>query len=558
LQAILVDISAKEQKKVLLATRVSRQLCIKRKKECLMVSFGCWIPASLIGEATPALKETPLSRYVRMTTHPCSMFAERTRMLLFKLCNSVLGQVHGVIKTGKESAVFTATGWDPEGAAALRSQAHSVHAAELAARIEDKIQNDQGDKSVTYTAGTAVASCAIKEAAQDFNSKVMPCLPSTAAFPPFIVVAAGPEQTTAVKIFRSTLNEFKNRGEYVSGDYRFRKATHGRSLTRQNPRKVVKIWAEKEWANLIRMWRAGLPCPQPLVLREHVLVMSWLGDTEGFPAPQMKEIKLSSTKAWAGAYTQVVRLMCGMYHRCHLVHGDLSEFNLLWHEKRVWVIDTAQAVDVSHPSALVFLQRDAQNITRFFARKNVAVLSIEDLLRFIISPTTATDGMVTRVYQQAQQRKQARDGTKQADRLSEESHSTHFAHAAVESRGELDSANAEASINSADYIFGKAGDPVVERLKRVMEGELLSHLAIPCESDLETDHIIPGIHPPAMEAVYAAKKGVSSAAAAAEASAIRAGDKNKMCSQSWSDMAADGSGAAQSFTSEATCVDSST
>jgi len=445
-------------------------------------------------------------------------------MILFKLCNTVLGQVHGVVKTGKESAVFTASGWDPEGATALLAQTDGMHAQELQLHEED-----DGAASIA----PSLASGATRSVEGDFSSKVLPCLPSNASFTPFMVTEAGPSQTTAIKIFRSTLNEFKNRGDYVSGDYRYRKATHGRSLTRQNPRKVVKLWAEKEWANLIRMWRAGIPCPQPLVLRTHVLVMSWLGDEEGFPAPQLKEAKLASTKAWAAAYTQVVRLMCGMYHRCHLVHGDLSEYNLLWHEKRVWVIDTAQAVEVSHPNALALLRRDADNVTRFFAKKNVVVLSVEDLLRFVVSPVTATDGAVTKLYQRAQQRRHASNSTAQA---ADDDASAGFA-AAGEGAVEAAPASVEEMVTT-EYVFGKSGDPVVERLKRAMEGATLAELGVQLHSVEEIYCVLPEVHLPAMEEMYAAGKGQSTATAEAQAAAIRPSDDNKTSSKAWSSMVA--------------------
>ena len=51
-----------------------------------------------------------------------------------------------------------------------------------------------------------------------------------------------------------------------------------------------------------------------------------------------------------------------MYGEANLVHADLSEYNLLWWEERLWVIDVSQAVEKQHPLAMVFLLRDCRNV----------------------------------------------------------------------------------------------------------------------------------------------------------------------------------------------------
>jgi RIO kinase 1 len=69
---------------------------------------------------------------------------------------------------------------------------------------------------------------------------------------------------------------------YVSGDFRFRA-----SYSKHNPRKMVKVWAEKERRNLVRLQAAGIRSPQPLQLRSHVLIMDFIG-TNGVAAPRLK------------------------------------------------------------------------------------------------------------------------------------------------------------------------------------------------------------------------------------------------------------------------------
>ncbi|CAI5940919.1 unnamed protein product [Closterium sp. NIES-64] len=183
----------------------------------------------------------------------------------------------------------------------------------------------------------------------------------------------------AVKVYKTSILVFKDRERYVAGDYRFR---HGYS--KHNPRKMVKVWAEKEFRNLNRLRAAGVTCPVPLMLRMHVLVMSFIG-TEGWGAPRLKDVQLSEGR-WRECYGQVVVAMWRMYRLCRLVHGDLSEYNLLYLQGRVWVIDVSQSVDLDHPRALDFLREDCLHVTGFFRRKGMAVLTVRELFDFVTDP----------------------------------------------------------------------------------------------------------------------------------------------------------------------------
>lgn len=86
----------------------------------------------------------------------------------------------------------------------------------------------------------------------------------------------------AIKVFKTTVTEFKNRQQFLHGDRRYEDR-----VGRQGARKLVRLWAEKESANLQRMARAGLACPTVVVQRRHILVMSFLGN-DGRDAPKLK------------------------------------------------------------------------------------------------------------------------------------------------------------------------------------------------------------------------------------------------------------------------------
>lgn len=180
----------------------------------------------------------------------------------------------------------------------------------------------------------------------------------------------------AVKIFKTSILVFKDRDKYVSGEYRFRNG-----YCRSNPRKMVRTWAEKEMRNLVRMYNAKLPCPEPVILRSHVLVMSFMGE-EGWPSPKLKDVEISQSTARA-LYRDCIIMMWKMFNICKLVHADLSEFNLLYHKGNVIVIDVSQSVEHDHPHAFEFLRKDCTNISDFFRKKGVATLTVKELFDFI-------------------------------------------------------------------------------------------------------------------------------------------------------------------------------
>ena len=105
----------------------------------------------------------------------------------------------------------------------------------------------------------------------------------------------------AVKIFKR-ITEFRGRGVYVNGDPRY----VGQAFRNSSEREQLELWAEKEFRNLTRANRSRVPVPTPLLVKENIIFMRFIGN-DGWPAPQLREIEMrQGNKKWEILYTQVM------------------------------------------------------------------------------------------------------------------------------------------------------------------------------------------------------------------------------------------------------------
>jgi len=186
-----------------------------------------------------------------------------------------------------------------------------------------------------------------------------------------VYTALGPEDTeVAVKVYRINASDFTDMRGYLDGDPRFRGIG-------SDKKKVVLAWVRKEFANLSRAQQSGVHVPRPIAVERNVLVMEYLG-TEAGRGKRLSEVRLENPET---AY-EVVREYMRRLHGAGLVHGDLSEYNLVVHDDEIYVIDLGQAVTVHHPSAEEFLDRDCENVTAFFGRQGHDV-SADELKAFV-------------------------------------------------------------------------------------------------------------------------------------------------------------------------------
>ncbi|KAK4387346.1 Serine/threonine-protein kinase rio1 [Sesamum angolense] len=226
----------------------------------------------------------------------------------------------------------------------------------------------------------------------------------------------------------------RDRDRYVQGDYRFR---YG--YCKHNPRKMgiyVKFYVALGKQNPKELPREKVPLSnisKDLKFRPEtyglfgpyshqlivldlvickacttlvlILISSATGKA-GWAAPRLKDADLSLDKL-RESYVEIIMAMRTLYRKCKLVHGDLSEYNILYFEGHLYIIDVSQAVDLDHPHALDFLREDCIHVSDFFKKRGVAVMTIRELFDFIVDPTIDDDS-VDSYLEEAQQKILAR------------------------------------------------------------------------------------------------------------------------------------------------------
>lgn len=196
------------------------------------------------------------------------------------------------------------------------------------------------------------------------------------------------EINVVLKIFRTSTIQFKNRAIYFSSEKRY--PEYRKSSSRQ----MIKRWAEKEVRNLTRLYKCGIKTARPIYLKRNIIIMEMIG-TENNIGIRLKEILSvqpsdlpSNTSSQflthfadknelfflENVYLQVLDLIYDMYNVANIIHCDLSEYNLLWFDGTVYVIDVGQSVDTTHNYSDIFLMNDILNINRFFEKMNVEIV----------------------------------------------------------------------------------------------------------------------------------------------------------------------------------------
>lgn len=183
------------------------------------------------------------------------------------------------------------------------------------------------------------------------------------------VVRCGTELRCAKVYKEANKRGFRQAAEYQEGR-KVRNSRDARAMakgSKHGRKNQEENWQNAEVAALFRLANAGVRVPKPFDFLEGVLLMELVTDGEGGVAPRLNDVDLHPDDArefHAFMIEEIVKMLCA-----GLVHGDLSEFNVLLGPEGPVIIDLPQAVDAAgNNHAFKMLERDVGNMSAYFGQ----------------------------------------------------------------------------------------------------------------------------------------------------------------------------------------------
>jgi len=183
------------------------------------------------------------------------------------------------------------------------------------------------------------------------------------------VVQCGDELRCAKVYKEANKRSFRQAVDYTEGR-KIKNSRQARAMakgSRYGRQEQEAAWQHAEVDALYRLAAAGVRVPTPYNFHEGVLLMELVADADGEPAPRLNDVELSADEArrfHAILIRQVVRMLSA-----GIVHGDLSEYNILVDGEGPVIIDLPQAIDAAaNNNASRMLERDVDNLAAYFGR----------------------------------------------------------------------------------------------------------------------------------------------------------------------------------------------
>ncbi len=178
----------------------------------------------------------------------------------------------------------------------------------------------------------------------------------------------GKEIYRIVKIYRLESCNFNKMYDYIKHDPRY-------YTIKKQRRQIIFSWVQREFRNIMKAREAGLKVPLPIALLHHTIVMQFIGNEEtGEAAQRLKQATPKDPKDFFEKLIVNIRLL---YHKAKLVHGDLSEYNILNDNEKPVIIDMSQSSPIDAANAEELFDRDIRNMVVYFKKYGVKITQEE-------------------------------------------------------------------------------------------------------------------------------------------------------------------------------------
>jgi RIO kinase 1 len=188
-----------------------------------------------------------------------------------------------------------------------------------------------------------------------------------------VFLGKNPDGFVAVKMYTDLrVRSFKRDASYREGrfigDARIEKAIRQGSEAGLDAHQI--LWVQEEFRQMKHLYQHGVNVPKAIAVTGISLVMEFIGDENGNPAPRISDLKMETDEA-KEAFRQSVQNLKRVVSSGR-VHGDYSTFNLLWHKQKAVVIDFPQVIEFkNNPNATAFLERDVRSLCKSFLKQGI-------------------------------------------------------------------------------------------------------------------------------------------------------------------------------------------
>lgn len=165
----------------------------------------------------------------------------------------------------------------------------------------------------------------------------------------------------ACKVYRIATSDFKKMDYYVRGDPRF-------NIKSKNKRQLIYNWVLKEFKNLKRLRNVNVTVPKPIACLNNVLLLEFIGDEKGNPAPPVKNYVPKNPEFFFNKLKKELDLFI---NEANLIHGDLSNYNILNFNEQPVIIDVSQSVVKDNPISRELYNRDMKTLSQEYKKLGI-------------------------------------------------------------------------------------------------------------------------------------------------------------------------------------------